>query len=181
MENIERKNRKYDDITTNMLRILEDERKEIIDCSRSLDSRAGMLLAFLIAAFPIYINIIKIETLKTLLHQASFRFTEVIMILIFFMSIIAFLAAFTVLIVVICTRKFRAFDVALFDNFNIIKYEDMNMTVNDGNVWLMGKQKEIIRYNDRVIQKKAKIFEISLWLCLVFVVLMISSILMLLF
>ncbi len=172
---MERKNTKYDDITSGILREVENENHDVMERVRSIDSRAGMLLAFLIAAFPIYINIIDIRVLSALLKNASFQFLEVITILLFFASSIVFILTFLMLTLTLCAQRYTIVNVNDLGRINLVKLEDNNATVNDMNMFLRKNLIDCINYNVDIVEKKAKRFQTALWLCFSFAVLMVAT------
>ena len=54
---MERKNKKYDDITSPIYSTLYEEYAAIFERGRSIDSRAGLFLTFLFTSFPFYMQI----------------------------------------------------------------------------------------------------------------------------
>ncbi len=175
---MERNNKKYDDITSPIYNTLHREYESILERGRSIDSRAGIFLTFLFTAFPFYIQILDLNYVKQILERSCFNFAEEILIITFCLSLISFLVAFVLFVIVLSSRKYKAFNDLLFKDFNIIEYENRDTTVNDINVGLMGFLHEYIEYNNKVITKKAKIFDAALWVCFSYVALMVITILL---
>lgn len=173
---MERKNKKYDDITSPIYTTLHREYETILERGRSIDSRAGIFLTFLFTAFPFYVEIIDLEYIRQLMEKNCFCFAEVTLIITFFLSMLSFLIAFVLFVLVLSSRKYKAFNDLVFKGFNIIEYEDSDTTINDINVSLMSMLHEYIDYNNNVIDKKAKLFDTALWICFSYVALMIITI-----
>lgn len=173
---MERKNKKYDDITSPIYNTLHREYEAIIERGRSIDSRAGIFLTFLFTSFPFYMQILDVNYLFNLLRKPCFSFSDVVLFIIFVLSTIIFLIAFILFVITLSTRKYKVFNNLLFKNFDLIKYEDKDTTINDINVSMLSLLHEYIGYNELVVAKKAKLFDISLWLCFAFTALMIITI-----
>ncbi len=173
---MERKNKKYDDITTPIYTTLHKEYESILERGRSIDSRAGIFLTFLFTAFPFYIQILEINYLKQLFNKTCFSFIEVVLLITYILSTISFLVAFILFVITLSSRKYKAFNDLLFKNFNIIEYENSDTTINDINVGLMSHLHEYIEHNNNVIDKKARLFDAALWTCFLYVALMVITI-----
>ena len=173
---MERNNKKYDDITSPIYTTLHREYESILERGRSIDSRAGIFLTFLFTAFPFYVEIINLDYIKMLTEKTCFSFIDVILIITFVLSTFAFLTAFVLFVIVLSSRKYKAFNDLMFKGFNIIEYENRDTTINDINVGLMSHLHEYIEHNNNVINKKAKIFDWALWICFSYVTLMIITI-----
>lgn len=175
---MERNNKKYDDITSPIYKTLHREYESILDRGRSIDSRAGIFLTFLFAAFPFYVEVVNLDYVRQLLNKSCFHFAEVMLIITFLLSTVAFFTSFVLFVIVLASRKYKAFNDLLFRNFNIIVYEDLDTTINDINVGLMSHLHEYIDYNNRVIEKKARIFDSALWICFSYVALIVVTIIL---
>ena len=173
---MERKNKKYDDITSPIYNTLHREYEASIERGRSIDSRAGIFLTFLFTAFPFYIETINLDYIKELVRKNCICFKEALLVIIFALSVLAFLTAFVLFVVVLSSRKYKHINDLIFKGFNIIKYEDADTTVNDINVSLMSLLHEYIAHNDKVIRKKARVFDAALWICFSYVALIIITI-----
>ena len=173
---MERKNKKYDDITSPIYTTLHREYEAIIERGRSIDSRAGIFLTFLFTSFPFYVQIIDVSYLFNLLRQTCFSFSDVLLFIVFVLSTITFLICFILFVKTLSTRKYKVFNNLYFKGFDLIKYEDNDTTINDINVSMMSLLHEYIEHNEIVVTKKAKLFDASLWLCFAFTTLMIITI-----
>ncbi len=178
---MERNNKKYDDITSPVFQSVLNAYKATFERSHSIDARAGILLTFMITALPFYFQIIQLDNIKALLHQTVFSFIEVVQVIFFFCSIVVFLIALIFLIIVLCTRRFKIFNTEYFNNFNLIKYEDSDTTINDMNTAMIVILRDATNFNVPVVEKKTKRYKVSLWMCFSFVAAMIATILVLLF
>lgn len=175
---MERKNKKYDDITRPLYDLVMEENKAAFERSRSIDTRAGIFLTFLITAFPFYIQIIGFDRLKEILQQTAVSFAEILYAGAFFCSVAVFLLSIVFLVLTLCSRKFYAYNINLLEEFNLIKYEDADTTVNDITVALFDGLKDVVNRNAAVVDRKAKKFTVALWLSVAFVALMIGTILL---
>ena len=173
---MERNNKKYDDITSPIYNTLHREYEASIERGRSIDSRAGIFLTFLFTAFPFYIEIVNLDYIKKMIGKNCVCFKEALLVIVFGLSVLAFLTAFILFVVVLSSRKYKHINDLIFKGFNIIEYEDKDTTVNDINVSLMSLLHEYIAHNDSVIRKKARAFDAALWICFSYVTLIIITI-----
>lgn len=173
---MERKNKKYDDITSPIYTTLHKEYEAIIERGRSIDSRAGIFLTFLFTSFPFYMQILDVNYLFNLLRQSSFSFSDVLLFIIFVLSALTFLISFILFAKTLSTRKYKVFNNLYFKDFDLIKYEDSDTTINDINVSMMSLLHEYIEHNEIVVTKKAKLFDASLWMSFAFTTLMVITI-----
>ena len=175
---MERKNKKYDDITSPVYELILNEYRSLFERSRSIDSRAGIFLTFLITAFPFYIQNIKLTRIKDIIQSTAVSFVDVLFASSFFCSIVVFLISIVFLAITLCTRTFTAFNTKVFDGFNIIEYEDADTTINDMTVAIFSRLRPIVEYNNTVVDKKGIIFCVALWTSFAFVALMIGTIIL---
>lgn len=175
---MERKNKKYDDITGSIYELILNEYNSLFARSRSIDSRAGIFLTLLITAFPFYIQIIDVNSIKDVVQSYAVSFVDVLYASAFFCSVVVFLISIIFLTISLCTRTFMIFKTELFDGFNIIEYEDSDTTVNDVNVSLFSVLRQLVEYNNTVVDKKGRLFSAALWISFSFVALMIGTIIL---
>lgn len=64
--------------------VVYDEYQKTTERSRSFDTRAGIFITFLMASFPLYLQIIDIRYIKNQLSKDLFSFVEVTQLLFFF-------------------------------------------------------------------------------------------------
>ena len=174
---MERKNKKYDDITRPIYDITLNEYNSDINRSRSIDARAGIFLTFLITGFPIYIQITNLQYLHNLLHAHYLTINQCLLIIGFFASIAIFIVAIIFVILTLSTRAFKVFSLDI-NTINLIEYEDNDTTINEITLSVLAVLQELIEYNRKVVENKAKLFKFSLWSLFAFVALMIFTIIM---
>lgn len=174
---MERKNKKYDDITSPVFQTVVNEYKSVFERSRSIDARAGILMTFMITALPFYFQTIKLEELKKILLNDSINFLQFMQFFMFVLSITTFIVALIFLVIVLCSKKFKIFNASVFFGFDIVPYEDKNATINDMNVTVFNELIKAIKYNTVVVDKKANKFRVSLWISFAYTVSTILTIL----
>ena len=179
---MEKKKKKYDDITSLIFNTLHKEYESIIARGRSIDSRAGIFLTLLFTSFPFYVELVEINVIKEICHkQQCISIVEIFLVIFFLFSLIAFIIDFILFIKVLSTKKYKSYNNAMFKEYNIIIYEDNDTTINDTNVSLMSLLHEYIEYNNNVVTQKAKYFDVSLWTCFIYVALLVITIILKLF
>lgn len=178
---MERKNKKYDDISSPIYSTIYKEYERMFERGRSIDSRAGLFLTFLFTSFPFYVQIVSIDYFYELLRKTCFTFSDVLLVIVFVLSTITFLSAFIFLLRSLMTRGYKILNNEIFKGIDIVEYEDNDTTINDINIGLIGLLHEYIEHNEKVFAKKAKMFDISLWLSFAFMALMVVTIYLRLF
>ena len=99
---MERKNKKYDDITSPIFNTLHKEYESIIARGRSIDSRAGIFLTLLFTSFPFYVELVEINVIKEICHkQQCISIVEIFLVIFFLFSLIAFIIDFILFIKVL--------------------------------------------------------------------------------
>lgn len=155
---MERKNKKYDDITSTVVNALQNEHNEMFLRTRSLDTRASILISILLAILPFYFENLDWKYISACLTSSCISFKGVCMLLFFFLSLLTLLVSLVLNILVILSRKYHTFKANDYIGFNIIEYENVDATVNDMNTSIIGSYAECIRLNTPIINKKAKYF-----------------------
>lgn len=158
--------------------VVYDEYQKTTERSRSFDTRAGIFITFLMASFPLYLQIIDIRYIKNQLSKDLFSFVEVTQLLFFFGALALFICAFILLACVMSTRKYWTYDTSVFEGLDINEYRSENATSDDINVQLIADFNTFILYNIAVVDKKAKLFTVALWLSCAYVIATIISIIL---
>lgn len=102
---MERKNKKYDDITSPIFNTLHKEYESIIARGRSIDSRAGIFLTLLFTSFPFYVELVEINVIKEICHKQCTSIVEIFLVIFFLFSLIASIIDFILFIKVLSTKK----------------------------------------------------------------------------
>ena len=172
---MERKNKKYDDISSNVVNALQNEHNEMFLRTRSLDTRASILISIMLAFLPFYFEILDWNNIRVCLTSSSISFKGVCMLIFFFLSFLMLLVSLVLSILVILSRKYHTLALDNFYPFDIVDFEDADFTVNDPNMLLIRPYAECILANTSVVNKKAKYFISAIFTTCFFILFVIIS------
>ena len=170
-----KKNKSYEDITSTIVNALQNEYNELFARTRSIDTRASILISILLAILPFYFEILDWSIIQESLTKTCISFKEVIMLLFFFLSLITLIISLILCVLVICSRVYHTFPSDNYIGFNINDYKDINASINDINTSLIGSYTECIRINTLTVNKKAKKFVFAIFCTSFFVVFVIFT------
>lgn len=172
---MERKNKKYDDISSSIVNALQNEHSEIFARTRSIDTRASILISILLAILPFYFEILDWTHIRSCLYAPCISFKDAVMLVFFFLALLTLLASLIICTLVICSRKYHTFPSVNYVGFNIIDYENLDATVNDVNTSIIESYALCIEKNTPIINKKARFFIAAIFTTGAFVLFVIIS------
>lgn len=172
------KNEQSQNLTDNIMNVVHNEYMNTTARSRSFDTRAGIFITFLMASFPLYLQLVDLNYVKEQIAKSLFHFMEAMQLLFFFLSIALFISAFITLACVLSTRQYLTFNTSLFDGMNIEEYRNEQIGQDDINVQLIAEFNSIIPHNILVVEKKAKRFKTALWISGAYVITTVISVLL---
>lgn len=105
-----------DNFTTPIINMLEKEHQNMFDRTRSLDTRASFLFSVITAIMPLYFSVFKWSDFKEC-FTGCLSFIRVIEIICFAVSIGALCLCFVKCFSTISSKKYRAPNVNIFNEF----------------------------------------------------------------
>lgn len=143
---------------------------------KGLQSRTGMLMAFvgaLLVFLPNYFKILNLSKVKV--NNAFEAMPYVILVILFISGFISLIASIIYFVRVISTEEYRRLS---FDGFNEknAMYEKDKLAVS-----LMIKYKSIVEYNHKKINKKVELYKKGIYMIIISIILITSSFIISLF
>ena len=114
-----RKKKSYEDITSTIVNALQNEHNELFARTRSIDTRASILISILLAILPFYFEILDWSIIRESLTKLCIGFKEIIMLIFFFLSLITLIISLILCVLVICGRVYHTFPSDNYIGFNI--------------------------------------------------------------
>lgn len=168
-------NNSQSDFTSSVVTALENEHNQIFERTRSIDTRASILISILLAILPFYFEILNWQYIKTCLTTKCINFKGVFMLLLLFTSFLILLASLILCVIVICSRKYETFPAINYCEFDLKSYEDLKVTQNEMNVSIIDSYTKCIINNTPIIIKKAKLFIAAIFTTCCYVICVIAT------
>lgn len=150
------------DFTSSIVNSLQNEYNEIFAKTRSIDTRASILISILLAMLPFYFEILNWNIIKSSLYACCITFKEVCLLISFFLSLLAFIGSLILCILVICSKIYHSFPSNNYEGFDINDYREINASINEINMSLIWSYTECIAKNTKTVNKKAKMFVVTI-------------------
>lgn len=166
---------KEQDFTTNIVNALQNEYNEVFARTRSIDTRASILISVLTAILPLYFGVLNWNRIHTCLIAESISFRQAIMLCTFFISILTLIISFCLSIATIRCRQYDSFPTSNYENFSLQGYYECKATVNAVNTSIIASYVACINKNSKVIEKKARWFFTCMISAGVYILLSIST------
>lgn len=169
--------KRNNDFTSPIVNALQNEYNELFARTRSIDTRASILITILLAALPFYFEILNWVYLKECFTCQYMSFRDLSMILSFGMTIITLFTSLFFCVIVLCCRKYYIFPAENYDGFNLKEYEDADVTVNQNNTAIIASYTNCIIHNKKLVETKAKKFIVAIITTSLYVLFVVASVL----
>lgn len=146
------------DITSSIVNALQNEYNEIFARTRSIDTRASILLSILFAILPFYFEILDWTIIKSSLTSPCISFKEVCFLISFFLSLLSFAVSLIFGVLVLSSKIYHSFPSDNYLEFDINAYREINATINEINTSLIWSYTQCNTKNVLTVNKKAKMF-----------------------
>lgn len=150
-----------DIFTAPIVGLLEKEHQNMFERTRSLDTRASILISAITAIMPLYFSVFNWSEFKKS-FCGHLSFIKAIEISCFVISIGALCVCFVKCFSTVSSKKYMAPNVNIFNGFNLKEYEEVQANSNQINTILIKLYVASIEHNDTVIQEKAGMFRASI-------------------
>ena len=157
------------DITSTIVNSLQNEHNEIFARTRSIDTRASILISILLAILPFYFEILDWSIIQSSLISSCVSFKEVCLLISFFLSLLAFVVSLILGVLVICSKIYHTFPSDNYLDFDINAYREINASINEINVSLIWSFTQCINKNIKTVNKKSKMFVVTIITTIFFV------------
>lgn len=158
------------------LSAIQNEYILMFERASSIDTRAGVLLAFLVTALPVYFSTLDWKFLSAIIHAECNTFWNWTKILLLFSNSVIIILSTIWLIRVLTTRAFSIIKVNAYVGINLNDYKDVNIEQID--LEILERYINCINDNAKIVTIKAKIYKHSLFLILSFVITTLVSVLL---
>ena len=153
---------KETDITYSIVSSLQNEYNEIFAKTRSIDTRASILISILLAMLPFYFEILDWTIIKSSLNSSCITFKDVCLLISFFLSLFVFISSLVLCVLVICSKIYHSFPSDNYIGFEINDYREINTSINEINMSLIWSYTECLTKNTKTVNKKAKMFVVTI-------------------
>lgn len=150
------------DITSPIVNALQNEYNAIFARTRSIDTRASILMSILLAILPFYFETLDWTIIKSSLTNCCITFKEICLLISFFISLVAFLVSLVLGVLVISSKTYHAFPSDNYLGFNINDYRQINASINEINMSLIWSYTACNNKNAQTVNKKARMFVITI-------------------
>ncbi len=168
---------KNNDFTSPIVNALQNEHNELFARTRSIDTRASVLITILLAVLPFYFEILNWNYLKECFTCQCMSFRDICMVLFFCLTIITLFVSLLFCVIVLFGRKYHIFPADNYKDFDINEYEKLEVTVNQINTSIIASYTDCILYNNEFVESKAKKFIVAIITTSLYVLFVVASVL----
>lgn len=166
------------DFTTPIVNALQNEHNELFARTRSIDTRASILITILLAVLPFYFEILDWTYLKECFVSQCLSFKDFCMICFFCGTIITLLVSLLICVVVLSGRKYHIFPAGNYQGFDLNTYKELDVTLNQINVSIIASYTDCIEQNNIIVENKAKKYIIAIITTSLHIAFVITSVLL---